>query len=658
MHAPQSQATDRTAYRPDIDGLRALAVVAVVFYHAFPNAIHGGYIGVDVFFVISGFLISSIIFRELAEGRFSLINFYIRRVRRIFPALAVCLTAVLAYGFVGLLPFELAQLGKHAFFGASFLSNVLLWRESGYFNIAATLKPLLHLWSLAIEEQFYIFWPALLLLSFARVKNFLFLILVLFSASFVINVLLARTHIIADFYLPISRFWEILGGALLAARPVNIVSRRAASILSFSGLAALLGAITLFDAETRFPGWAALLPVAGTMALLSAGPNATVNRLLSNRLAVSVGLISYPLYLWHWPLISFAYITSSGAGPSPFAASALVAVSFVLAWMTYRFVEIPVRFGQNRHRLTKVSAAYVATIGAFGLLLWIQGGFPARFHDSGLLKISQARLDADFKPTKGMTVVDHDRTLVTHLPSQSSRKVAFGGDSLLFHFGPRAQQLADDRELSANVYFVVGGSCAPVPGIIQRDDFAHCANLPDLLADLVEREKVQTVVLGASWSGYDGPHMLISRNGQQLRLDTREGKEAFYANLADFVRTLQMQGAKVYLILGVPVAGRFNPGSMLTRGPLGIQVSPEASEEVPIVDLKQSLAKENAKLQAVADLTGAELLDPLPDICGSGAGCSPFFGSGEPKTSDGMHLRPDFVKDHIHFLDPLLKKTK
>src|SRR5882757_9686675 len=182
-------------YRPDIDGLRAFAVLAVVLYHAFPKVIRGGYVGVDIFFVISGFLITSILFTEITEGRFSFTTFYGRRIRRIFPALAVCLAAVLAYGFVALTPSELAQLGKHVFFGAGFLSNMVLWSESGYFDSAATLKPLLHLWSLGIEEQFYIIWPALLWMLFRMKIKVARLLAVLFLASFAINVALSITNI-------------------------------------------------------------------------------------------------------------------------------------------------------------------------------------------------------------------------------------------------------------------------------------------------------------------------------------------------------------------------------------------------------------------------------------------------------------------------------
>ena len=451
-------------YRADIDGLRAFAVLAVVLHHAFPREVRGGFVGVDIFFVISGFLISSILFTEITENRLSLTSFYGRRVRRIFPALAVCLAAVLAYGFVCLMPFELAQLGKHVFFGASFLSNIALWSESGYFDSAAKFKPLLHLWSLGIEEQFYIFWPALLYAAFRMKAKFGRLLGLLFLASFAANIALVNTNLSAAFYLPVSRFWELLAGAALAWwRPLNITAN-ARSWISAAGLAALLASAALFSPDMRFPGWLALLPVAGTTALILAGPEAMANRMIfSNRVVVFVGLISYPLYLWHWPLISYAYIIRLGKAPTPLMATALVATSLLLAWLTYRFVEYPIRFGAHRHRRTQVIAACVAALGGCGLAIWSAGGFPGRFPGLDIRKISEAKVDADFQPTNGMEVFDFNRTLVTHL-GRGQRKVALSGDSLLFHYGPRVQQLADDRQLAANIYFVTGGSCAPVPG--------------------------------------------------------------------------------------------------------------------------------------------------------------------------------------------------
>jgi peptidoglycan/LPS O-acetylase OafA/YrhL len=650
------KATDN--YRPDIDGLRAFAVLSVVLYHAFPKEVRGGFVGVDIFFVISGFLISSILFNEMTEDRHSFTTFYGRRIRRIFPALAVCLAAVLAYGFVSLTPSELAQLGKHVFFGAGFLSNIVLWSESGYFDSAASLKPLLHLWSLGIEEQFYIFWPVLLWMAFRMKAKMGRLLALLFLVSFAINVALSITNISDDFYLPVSRFWELLAGAGLAWRRQIVLAPNVRSWISFAGLAALLTSVALFTAEMRFPGWLALLPVAGAAAVILAGPEAMVNRIVfSNRAVVFVGLISYPLYLWHWPLISYAYVIRLGKVPTPLMATALVAASFLLAWATYRFIEYPARFGAHRQRSTQIVAACVAALGAAGLAVWTNNGLPERFPalpGIDMRKIGDAKLDADFKPTKGMEVLDHDGTLVAHL-GHGERKVALSGDSVLFHYGPRVQQLADEGQLEANTYFVTGPRCAPVPGVIQRDKFARCANLPGLLVDLVQREKVQSVVLGAAWVSYSDEDMLIERGGGLLPLSTMEGTDAFYSNLEDYVRLLQGQGAKVYLVLGVPIHDRFNPGKMVTRSLTGFRIAPDVETAIPTAELQAVHATADAKLHTVGEHTGATLLDPVPDICGSGDGCLPFFGAGEPKFSDNVHLRPVFVREHLRFLDRLLK---
>jgi len=194
-----------------------------------------------------------------------------------------------------------------------------------------------------------------------------------------------------------------------------------------------------------------------------------------------------------------------------------------------------------------------------------------------------------------------------------------------------------------------------VPGVIQRDKFARCANLPGILVDLVQREKVQSVVLGGAWVNYSGEGMLIEREGKRLPLNTKEGMDAFYANLEDYVRLLQGQGAKVYLVLEVPAHHRFNPGEMVTRSLTGFRIAPDVEQAVPIAGLQAVRATVDAELRTVGEHTGATLLDPLPDICGSGDGCLPFFGAGEPKFSDNVHLRPGFVREHLRFLDPLLK---
>ncbi len=671
MPVPIRAASAPDNYRPDIDGLRALAVGAVVLYHAFPDAVRGGFVGVDIFFVISGLLITSILVRDIEERRFSLSAFYGRRIRRIFPALAVCLAAVLAYGFICLMPSELAQLGKHVFFGASFLSNLVLWSESGYFDSAASLKPLLHLWSLGVEEQFYIFWPVLLWVAFKVKAARGRLLVVLFLGSFAVNIVLSVSSIAGDFYLPISRFWELLAGAGLASGRDVTFTPKVRSWISVAGLTALLTSVTLFTPDMRFPGFPALLPVAGAMAIIWAGPDAVVNRtVFSNRAAVSIGLISYPIYIWHWPLISYAYIIRMGRAPTLLMAAALVAASCLLAWATYRFVEYPIRFAGHRHRRTQGIAVCVAALGAFGLSVWIDGGVPERFPTGlDIQKISAAKLDDTYRPTEGMEVLVYNSCsagngcaagvrrgypLVSHL-GRGDRKVALAGDSTVYHYGPRAQQLADEGRLGASTYFVTAPGCSPVPGIAADDEFVHCANVPKNLGDLVRREKVQSVVLGSILANSPSRRALVKREGRRLPIDTPKGKDAFYTNLEDYVRTLQDLGATVYLIPYSPYSRRFDPTQMVTRSVTGIRVDPDFARPVPLTELRAGNASDDARVRAIAERTGAKLLSAFPDICESDNGCSPIFGASEPKFSDGVHLRPVFVRNHLHFLDFLLR---
>jgi len=281
------------SYRADIDGLRAIAVLSVVIYHAFPSALRGGFIGVDIFFVISGFLISGIIFDSLERNRFGFLEFYARRVRRIFPALILVLITCLAFGWSLLLANEYQALGKHVAGGATFVSNFTLWSESGYFDAAAPSKPLLHLWSLGIEEQFYLCWPLLLWLAYRNHKNFLALTLLIALASYAINIRTVYSNPVAAFYSPLSRFWELMIGGILAYLVLHkpqYVSKHS-GVQSLTGLLLIATALFVLRDNSKFPGWWALLPTVGTFLVLSALPTAWFNRhVLSNRVLVWVGL--------------------------------------------------------------------------------------------------------------------------------------------------------------------------------------------------------------------------------------------------------------------------------------------------------------------------------------------------------------------------------
>lgn len=357
-------------YRPDIDGLRAVAIVSVVIFHALPSMLPGGFIGVDIFFVISGFLISTIIFSSLEHDRFSLVEFYIRRISRIFPALILVLISVLAFGYVLLSFDEYQQLGKHTAAGAGFIQNFVLWREAGYFDNSAETKPLLHLWSLAIEEQFYVFWPLLLAFFWKRKWSFLKITAAVAVISFAANIYLMHRNATAAFYLPMARFWELMVGGMLAYATLHrpqLISRHKNG-QSVIGFALLLTGLLTINTGRNFPGWWALLPIIGAFFVISAGSDAWLNKkLLANKLMTWIGLISYPLYLWHWPLLSFLRITGNGASQIEIFWAVFSAV--LLAWLTYSFLEKPVRSARKKRIIATVLLATIFVIFLFGIAI-------------------------------------------------------------------------------------------------------------------------------------------------------------------------------------------------------------------------------------------------------------------------------------------------
>ncbi|SEO48231.1 hypothetical protein SAMN05428959_108249 [Duganella sp. CF517] len=383
-------ATGHPKYRPDIDGLRAVAVLCVVIFHAFPAALKGGFIGVDIFFVISGFLITSIIVGGLDRGSFSFADFYGRRVRRIFPVLAMVLAVSYALGWFVMLGDEYRQLGKHIAGGAGFVANFMLWGESGYFGSAAHTKPLLHLWSLGVEEQFYIVWPALLWLAARRGWPLLTLTLLLALVSFGLNVASVHGEAVRAFYSPQTRFWQMLTGSALACmtlRGHGLLGRFQPALMrgvawrnlqAWTGAALIVVGLLRITEARAFPGWWALLPTLGAALLIAAGGQAWINRVvLGNRALVAIGLISFPLYLWHWPLLVFIRLVER-APTSPWLRAGAMVLAGLLAWLSYRLLEKPVRSGGNTGRKNALLVAIMALLGGIGAATWHADGFPSR----------------------------------------------------------------------------------------------------------------------------------------------------------------------------------------------------------------------------------------------------------------------------------------
>lgn len=380
----QSHDLTHPKYRPDIDGLRAVAVLSVVGFHAFPESLKGGFIGVDIFFVISGYLISTIILENLDRNSFSFIEFYSRRIRRIFPALLVTLITSLSFGWFALFPDEYKQLGKHIASGAGFASNFVLWDESGYFDNTAQSKPLLHLWSLGIEEQFYIIWPLLLWIAW-RQKLYLAAALGIAGlGSFLLNIKETGIDTVAVFYSPQTRFWELLIGSTLAhvtlrrREELTKLADRYGYLQSLTGVALVSIGLLLISQERAFPGWWAALPTIGSALIISAGAQTWFNNtILSSRILVWFGLISYPLYLWHWPLLSFARIIASEPPPREMRIAA-IALSILLAWLTYRLIERPIRFGKSGRATTIALLLSMSLVGLTGYLCYERNGIESR----------------------------------------------------------------------------------------------------------------------------------------------------------------------------------------------------------------------------------------------------------------------------------------
>ena len=336
---PESSHENR--YVPFIDGLRTIAVFAVIIYHAFPKSLSGGFIGVDIFFVISGYLITGILMRDAQSSEFSILNFYDRRIRRLFPALIVMLIFCLVIGGLGLFALEFKALAIDVMAGALFYSNILNWLSAGYFDRDSAIKPLLHLWSLGVEEQFYFLWPWVVYFGYRFFKkNVKWMVTILIVLSFAINLMTVNRWSSFAFYLPFTRLWELGLGSLLALNLIQIRNQVAKEATSLLGVAFLILSFYFINSSFKFPGYWALGPTLGTFLILLSGSQSRMNTLIANSAFQYIGKISYPLYLWHWPLFAFSRIFISYS-LSTTLTWFLILISFVLAVLTHELIEKP-----------------------------------------------------------------------------------------------------------------------------------------------------------------------------------------------------------------------------------------------------------------------------------------------------------------------------
>ena len=595
---------ETVAYRPDIDGLRAVSILLVVGYHA--QLVPGGFIGVDVFFVISGFLISRIILTELKAGTFSPMQFYARRIRRIFPALIIVLAVTYLIGWFVLLPDGFSLLGKSIAAGVGFVSNLFQLSQAGYFAPDAAENPLLHLWSLGIEEQFYIFWPPVLWLLSGSRRRWIW-IAAIAAVSFGVGLMIYFGYKEWSFYSPMSRAWELLAGGMVANRYVDHPERehrgfaRRDDLLAVIGLTAILGAALALNSDSRFPGIAALAPVLGAV-LLIVSPNSAVNRfLLSNRPMVGIGLISYPLYLWHWPLLSYLGITRHGV-PTLMEIWIAVIVAFILSWLTYRLVEIPLR--RRPDVVPRLSFGLIA-IGVVGIVTTAAAGFGFRFPQ-------EIRDIALFPPQSNAGLLDH--CFLENPGAQfNSSCVEMGDNPLLLLWGDStaAALLPGLRKAQQSVPFRLARFAAPgCAPIVAGGSNTRCDAANDIAFAFIKSSHPEIVLLHGMWDGYHD-------------LD----------KLAETIKRLKTLDIPRIVILGpVPVWKRTLPHSLVTAYRLTHSIPDRIATGV-------SGPAGDARMEAFARTAGVEYISAWHALC-SAEGCMTRSGeaANELITSDIVHL--------------------
>ncbi|WP_405000979.1 acyltransferase family protein [Hydrogenophaga palleronii] len=633
--------------------MRAIAVTAVVIHHAFPHLLPGGFVGVDIFFVLSGYLISTIILRSLVDGHFTFSDFYIRRVKRIFPALLLVLIFTAAMGWQRLIPSDYAELGKHLLGGAAFISNFLLWQEAGYFDSESLSKPLLHLWSLAIEEQFYLLWPLCLYLLHRWRLSAIRSIALILLVSFFVNLALVSDHPVAAFYNPAARVWELMLGALLAAIQLHPAGWRgllglpatqkqapeqAAAWMAWAG-ALLLGlGLALLHPQRAFPGAWALLPTLGTVLLIAAGPNSLINRtLLASRPMVWVGLISYPLYLWHWPLLTFAHLR---AGDTPAWTTQLtwVAVAILLAWLTYQLVEKPVRFGRfNRRALIAALCTAMLGAAAAGTTIHQKKGFDERFPPSVRELMTRGGKKAVIQGWR-----DGDCMLDFRVPAsnykdfciEQKRPLIFlWGDSHAGSLYPGFKALQESGRYDFGIGERTGAICPPVLGIEPRP---LCKSLNDNAIEAIRQAKPDVVVLYAWW--------------HHPRYDLKNLEATVAAIKAAGVPRIIMLGAVPYWQGPLPriLLDAWKKGPVTQPPPLRLKAQ-----------LDPKLESITQQMRARAEAMGIEFVSGLDYFCNRN-GCLTRLNQDavEPLSYDYGHLAPDAVRYYIEQLAPLIFRTR
>lgn len=645
-------------YRRDIDGLRGLSVLAVILYHADLALFSGGFVGVDVFFVISGFLITSILLNDAKTKKFSLVKFYERRIRRIFPALFFMLLIVTGIAAVFLLPPDLKDYGQSLIAAAASLSNVHFWSEAGYFDMDSRTKPLLHTWSLGVEEQFYIFFPLFIWLvyRFKQQEKIPFLFGSIFLLSLSVSIWSTPIYPKFSFFLPATRAWELmLGGILALDRLPKIKNAALSNSMAFTGLAAVLAPVFLYSETTLFPGINALAPCLGAGMLIHSGikRQTAIHKLLSLKPIVFIGLISYSLYLWHWPLFSlYRYYNVA-----PLSAAEILIVIFAsaaISILSWHFIEKPFRGSTpafSRRRIFVFAFLAVATACITGAVLYIANGFPQRVAPTVQATISVGREITANRDTcllqRGQIELPPVESCLFGRKGSGSYNTVLWGDSHADQLVPGLEKHAEKNKFSGRR--ITKSACPPLLGAMRVEitgqERHDCKKFNDSVIDLLTNDvNIKTVILTARWTKYtegqnrsnEGDFAYLT-NENFKEPSKKNSRDVFSVALNETVKKLVTSGKKVILIGPVPEPGYPVPDCLAkTQSPLFKNLKCENPPK-SVVDSDTRFSDETLK-EIKKEFPQVSIYLPVEAICDENT-C--------PVEIDGAPLYRD--KDHLSF---------
>jgi peptidoglycan/LPS O-acetylase OafA/YrhL len=654
--------------REDITGLRAIAIIFVLIYHLSPTTLPGGFFGVDIFFVISGYLLYKLSKKRFSDGSFSALIFYSKRLIRLTPSLLVVLFTTIVVGHYTLLSYDFSRLGGQIFGGSLYISNIIFFQEAGYFDLKAFEKPLLNLWSLGVEAQFYLLFPILLYIL-TKTKNATALSIILLSVALAGYIFLVDRSETAAFFLVFGRLWQFMVGLFVALAEDNFShddDRKPEYSASFSirnnyrflSHASLFGlttaAIFIGSKSANLAIWS-ILPTLLTATLIYSSGKYRGRKLLEEKFFVFVGKISYPLYLWHWPAFYFIKIIHHEGSPLKIATLTL-SISVFLSAVTYIFIEKPYQSWSISRE--KFSATLLLVTLAFTALI-------GRAMNLGYLSANSSKTETSLSvavndwatPIGGLK---GSELVVNSINGKIDDATLFLGDSHIDQYWPRIEKLVKNfPENNRSVHFVAWGGCPPFPETKEQGSTRPCDVFVRKAFNFAQDKSIKTIVLNAYWEwyffgSYDRPEThkptLItagSGGGESLVFGAQQADRAFQ-RLEEEIKKLTQNGKVVILVLSNPTGRSNNPKTMLHDLKRNGSIDPEnyGVDRQSFVDFSSPVT---AKLREIATRTGALVVDPVDSLCEARRCIGMLHGS--PIHRDDDHLRPFYVRDHVFYLD-------